>query len=76
MDALFSTNISVNDKNAVYQVYFDQDKYVFLPEANDNELRSFSFRRENDKWYDLELIDPGLKKQAVDALERYLLAQH
>ena len=76
MDALFSTNISVNDKNGVYQVYFDQDKYVFLPEANDNELRSFSFRRENDEWHDLELIDPGLKKQAIDALERYLLKQH
>ena len=76
MEDLFSTNISVNDKNGVYRVVFDQDKYVFLPEAEDNELPSFSFKRENDEWHDQELIAPELKKQAVDALENYLLQQH
>jgi hypothetical protein len=76
MEALFSTNISVNDKNAVYQVYFDHDKYVFLPEATDNELPSFSFKREHDEWHDQELIAPRLKIQAINALENYLLKQH
>lgn len=76
MENLFSTNISVNDKNAVYNVVFENEKYVFLPESSDNELPSFSFSRENDEWHDQELIAPQLKKQAVDALENYLLAQH
>jgi hypothetical protein len=76
MENLFSTNISVDDKNAVYNVVFDNEKYVFLPEANDNALPSFSFKRENDEWHDQELIAPQLKKQAVGALEKYLLAQH
>jgi hypothetical protein len=76
MEALFSTNISVNNKNAVYHVYFDHEKYVFTPEANDNELPSFSFKREHDEWHDQELISPGLKKQAIGALENYLMKQH
>ena len=76
MENLFSTNISVNDKNAVYNVVFEDEKYVFLPEAKDKELPSFSFRRENDEWHDQELVSPDLKKQAVDALENYLLSQH
>lgn len=76
MDRLFSTNISVNNKNAVYEVYFDQEKYVFVPQAEDNEIKSFSFKRENDEWHDQELLAPDVNKQAIDALENYLLAQH
>lgn len=76
MENLFSTNISVNEKNGVYNVVFEDDKYVFLPEANDKELPSFSFKRENDEWHDQELVAPELKNQAVNALENYLLSQH
>ena len=76
MESLFSTNISINDKSAVYKVVFNHEKYVFIPDAKDNELPSFSFKREHDEWLDQDLITPDLKKQAVDALENYLLAQH
>jgi len=76
MENLFSTNISLQDKNAVYNVVFDEEKYVFLPEASDKQLPSFSFKRENDEWHDQELLEPDIKKQAVDALEGYLLSQH
>ncbi len=74
MDALFSTNINVNDTNSVYQVYFAQEKYVFTPE--NKELPSFSFKREYDEWHDQELLSPQLKEQAIAALENYLLSQH
>ena len=37
MESLFSTNMSVNNKNAVYQVFFNQEKYIFLPEVKDIE---------------------------------------
>jgi len=76
MEDLFSTNIAVNNQNIVYRVIFDKDKYVFLSEADQPSFPSFSFRRENDQWIDQELLPPELKKQAVDALERYLLKQH
>lgn len=76
MEDLFSTNISVNDKNAVYRVIFDQEKYVFLPETGNKELPTFSFKRENDEWHDQELLSPDLRKQGVNALENYLLQQH
>jgi hypothetical protein len=75
MEDLFSTNIAVNNQNIIYRVVFDNEKYVFLSESNQPEFPSFSFRRENDRWVDQELLPPEIKKQAIDALERYLLRQ-
>jgi len=76
MEDLFSTNIAVNNENVNYRVIFDKEKYVFLSEANNKSFPSFSFRREHDEWLDQELLPADIKKQAVDALERYLLKQH
>jgi hypothetical protein len=76
MEDLFSTNIAVNNEDVNYRVVFDHDKYVFLSEANNKSLPSFSFKREHDEWLDQELLSPDVKKQAVNALERYLLKQH
>jgi hypothetical protein len=76
MEDLFSTNIAVNNQNVIYRVIFDQEKYVFLSEASQSVFPSFSFKREHDEWLDLELLPPEIKKQAVDALEKYLLKQH
>ena len=75
MEALFSTNISINNQNVVYQVYSDQGKYVFLPEVSNDEFKGFSFIHDNGEWKDQELIAPELKKQAVAALDRYLITQ-
>ncbi len=76
MEALFSTNLAVNQQNVVYQVYEDQGKYVFLPE--DNKSHSFSFIKDGDNWNELELnlVTPDIKQQAVDALNRYLFTSN
>ena len=76
MEDLFSTNIAVNNENVNYRVIFDNEKYVFLSEANNKAFPSFSFRREHDEWRDQELLPTDVKQQAVDALEKYLLKQH
>lgn len=76
MEDLFSTKIAINNKNVNYHVIFDNEKYVFLSEASNKAFPSFSFRREHDQWLDQELLPPDVKKQAVDALEKYLLKQH
>ena len=76
MEDLFSTNLAINNQNIVYNVIFDNEKYVFLSEGGNTEFPSFSFRREHDKWLDQELLSPEIKKQAIDALERYLMKQH
>jgi len=76
MEDLFSTNIAVYNQNVNYRVIFDNEKYVFLPEANNKAFPSFSFRRKHDQWLDQELLQPDIKKQALDALEKYLLKQH
>lgn len=76
MEDLFSTNIAVNNENVNYRVVFDNENYVFLSEADNKALASFSFRREHDEWLDQEPLPEDIKKQAVDALEKYLLRQH
>lgn len=76
MEDLFSTNIAVNNENVNYRVIFDNEKYVFLSEADNKSFPSFSFRREHDEWLDQELLPPDIKKQAINALEKYLLKQH
>jgi hypothetical protein len=76
MEDLFSTNIAVNNQNINYRVIFDEEKYVFVSEAEQREFPSFSFRREHDRWMDQELLPPEIKTQAVEALDRYLLKQH
>jgi hypothetical protein len=76
VEDLFSTNIAVNNENVNYHVIFDNEKYVFLSEANNKAFPSFSFRREHDEWRDQELLPTDVKQQAVDALEKYLLKQH
>lgn len=76
MEDLFSTNIAVNNQNINYRVIFADDRYTFLSEADNNAFSTFSFKREADEWHDQELLPPDIKKQAVDALEKYLLRQH
>lgn len=76
MEDLFSTNIAVDNENVNYRVIFDNEKYVFLSEADNKSFPSFSFKREHDEWLDQELLPAEVKDQAVDALERYLLKQH
>lgn len=76
MEDLFSTNIVVNHEHVNYRVIFNDEKYVFLSEAKDKSFPSFSFKREHDEWHDQELLPPDVKKQAINALEKYLLKQH
>ncbi len=75
MEALFSTNLAVNDQNVVYQVFEDGGKYVFLSENSSGPFHNFSFVKDGDKWNELELnlVPPEVKKQAVEALNKYVL---
>ena len=76
MEDLFSTNLAINNQNIIYRVIFNNDKYVFLSESSQTQFPSFSFPREHDEWHDQELLPPEIKKQAIDALDKYLLKQH
>ena len=75
MTHLFSTNIAVNQQNINYRVIFEDERYTFLSEADNNEFSMFSFKREHDEWIDQNLLPPDIKQQATDALESYLLRQ-
>ena len=76
MEHLFSTNLVVNNENVVFHVVFDHEKYIFLPEVENEGIPSFSFIREHDEWHDGDPVSPEIKKQALEALEKYLMKQH
>lgn len=76
MEDLFSTNIAVNNQNIMYRVIFEDDRYTFVSDADNNAFPAFSFKREGDEWHDQELLPSEIKKQAIEALEKYLLRQH
>lgn len=76
MEDLFSTSLAVNERNVAYHVVFDNERYVFSPEAGNGELPSFSFQRGHDEWLGEDDLPPGLRDQAIEALETYLLRQH
>ena len=76
MEFLFATNLNINEADAVYKVYFDQEKYMFRPDTHDKSLATFSFKREHDEWHNQEPLASQIKMQAINALEKYLLAQH
>jgi hypothetical protein len=77
MEALFSINLAVNGNNVIYQVFEDQGKYVFLSENSANAYHNFSFIKKGEKWIELELdlVPPELKKQAVEALNKFVLTE-
>ena len=72
MEYLFSTHI----QNNPYRVVFDKEKYIFLPDADDNQTSSFTLGRGHDEWMADEALPEEIKMQAVEALEKYLLKQH
>lgn len=76
MEDLFSTRLSVQHQSVPYHVVFDQDQYTFLAPGGDGRFPRFSFTRTQDTWLGQEGIPPDLQKQAIDALEAYLLRQH
>lgn len=75
MENLFSTNLTVNNHNVNYRVIFENEKYVFIPEAENKEFSRFSFKRQHDQWVGQEPLPTEIKDQAIDALEKYLLKQ-
>jgi len=75
MENLFSTNMAINNENVNYRVFFDNENYVFQSQSG-KAFPTFSLKREHDEWHDQESVSPQLRQQAVNALEKYLLAQH
>ncbi len=76
MDFLFTTTLTLDERDVIYEVHFDNEKYNFSPEVNAAKSPSFSFKREHDEWHEQETIPAQLRQQAINALENYLLAQH
>ncbi len=75
MEDLFSTQLSVNDRQVSYRVIFDHEQYIFRSDEQ-GVPTAFSFRREHDEWHEQDPLPSDLRSQAIHALERYLMRQH
>jgi len=75
MEHLFKTAMEVEGKQIPFEVVFDHERYIFQP-GEGSQLGEFTLERTHDVWKDEGDLAPGLRQQAVDALERYLMKQH
>jgi hypothetical protein len=76
MDKLFTTRLDLDQQAIDYDVTFSNENYTFHPAVDAPGLPTFSFIRKNDEWHEQQTTEAGIKKQALDALESYLLSQH
>jgi hypothetical protein len=76
MEKIFSAHLKANGHEVEYHVVFENEKYIFSTDDSNARVSSFSFGREDNQWIDLDNVEPSLKNQAIDQLEKYLLSQH
>jgi len=76
MEKLFSANLVVINEKVVYEVSFANEQYEFIPKDSHQQNAGFAIKREGDEWHETSYIPEDIKKQAIDALDKYLLAQH
>lgn len=76
MEDLFSTSLAIDNRSVPYRVHFDKEQYIFTAAEDGSPLPGFALRRSHDNWEEVGTLAPGIKQQATEALERYLLQQH
>jgi hypothetical protein len=74
MDILFNATIDVPGQASLYQVYFDEEAYIFQSIENNSVL--LQLYRDRDEWHTKDTVNKQTKDQAIQALDNYLLSQH
>jgi hypothetical protein len=74
MEALFTSDIIINGQNKSFEVFFENEQYVF--KTSGEAQPTFSLCREHDEWKISGLTDTIALQQATHALDQYLLSQH
>jgi hypothetical protein len=74
MEDLFTTQLHQGGGTMGYRVVFEDEQYRFIPDRSEGD--SFGIRRAHDEWQPVEPLPDDLQRQAIDALETYLLSQH
>lgn len=72
MTHLFTASINTGSTNEEYHIYYDDEAYHFKPARP---VEAFELRRVEDSWA-TTLQNETLKRNAILALDEYLLAQH
>jgi len=73
MDTLFTAELVQNGQNKIFDVFFEQDRYIFKSQDDESE---FGIKREDDEWHPDRTLDDQLREAAINQLESYLLSQH
>ena len=74
MEDLFTTQLQQGGGSMGYRVVFEEEAYRFIPDGDAG--NAFALKREHDEWHAATPLPEEVKRQAIDALERYLLQQH
>jgi hypothetical protein len=74
MEDLFTTQLQQGGGSMGYRVVFEEEAYRFIPDGDAG--NAFALKREHDEWHAATPLPEDIKRQAVDALEQYLLQQH
>ncbi|HVG14495.1 MAG TPA: hypothetical protein VM935_06025 [Chitinophagaceae bacterium] len=75
MEKLFTANLLVKGEQVAFEATFSNEQYHFKP-VDDQQDKAFAIKREADEWHEVDPIPEDVKRQAIDALDNYLLAQH
>ena len=73
MEKLFTTTISKAGQSITYDVHFENERYLFVPNEGSGE---FGIKREEDEWHPDSDLDNDVREAAIKALDEYLLSQH
>ncbi len=74
MEDLFTTQLQQDGGAMGYRVVFEEEAYRFIPDGPEG--AGFALKRTHDEWHAAEPLPEAVKRQAIDALERYLMQQH
>jgi hypothetical protein len=73
-DSLFNTELIIDGNPSAYEIQFENDRYIFKP--LDINQPSLTLIREKDEWQVEGNVNTITERQAISALEHYLLSQH
>lgn len=74
MEDLFWTTLNVNGQPGDYHIVFENEEYRFYQHGS--LTPAFIFRRQHDEWHSADEASEGIKDEAVEELEKYLMRQH
>ncbi|MDQ3550799.1 MAG: hypothetical protein M3413_04660 [Bacteroidota bacterium] len=73
-NSLFKTELIIEGNPTAYTIQFENERYHFKP--FDSNTPDITLIREHDEWHVQGNVNEIAGRQAISALEHYLISQH